>query len=133
MKKRNCRKTDVEREQHDRAIRVRKMTDAQLCDYLDGLGVTRAEPQPSKEEIITAFLEAITIRRDDGLRVSDATVKKITVRVASQTAYHIRETAERLGVKEGEVVDILVQAMQKGGGIPASAGRRPRKDHVERR
>ena len=46
--------------------------------------------------------------------------KKITVRVASQTAYHIRETAERLGV-------------QKGGGIPASAGRRPRKDHVERR
>ena len=53
--------------------------------------------------------------------------KKITVRVASQTAYHIRETAERLGVKEGEVVDILVQAMQKGGGIPASAGRRPRK------
>lgn len=42
--------------------------------------------------------------------------KKITVRVASQTAYHIRETAERLGVKEGEVVDILVQAMQKGGG-----------------
>lgn len=58
--------------------------------------------------------------------------KKITVRVASQTAHHIRETAERLGVKEGEVVDILVQAMQKGGGIPASAGRRPRKDHVER-
>ena len=39
--------------------------------------------------------------------------KKITVRVASQTAYHIRETAERLGVKEGEVVDILVQAMDK--------------------
>lgn len=37
MKKRNCRKTDIEREQHDRAIRVRKMTDAQLCEYLDGL------------------------------------------------------------------------------------------------
>ena len=77
MKKRNCRKTDIEREQHDRAIRVRKMTDAQLCEYLDGLGATRAEPQPSKEEIITAFLEAITIRRDDGLRVSDATVRTL--------------------------------------------------------
>lgn len=25
MKKRNCRKTDIEREQHDRAIRVRKL------------------------------------------------------------------------------------------------------------
>lgn len=44
MKKRNCRKTDIEREQHDRAIRVRKMTDAQLCEYLDGLGVTWASP-----------------------------------------------------------------------------------------
>lgn len=31
----------------------------------------------AKEEIITAFLEAITIRRDDGLRVSDATVRKL--------------------------------------------------------
>ena len=59
MKKRNCRKTDIEREQHDRAIRVRKMTDAQLCEYLDGLGVTRAEPQPSKEEIITAYDETV--------------------------------------------------------------------------
>lgn len=42
MKKRNCRKTDIEREQHDRAIRVRKMTDAQLCEYLDGLRVSDA-------------------------------------------------------------------------------------------
>lgn len=77
MKKRSCRRTDVEQQQHDSAIRVRKMTDAQLCDYLDSLGAAQAEPQPSKEEIITAFLEAITIRRDDGLRVSDATVRKL--------------------------------------------------------
>lgn len=39
--------------------------------------------------------------------------KKITVRVASQTAYHIRETAERLGVKEGEVVDIWYRRCRK--------------------
>ena len=59
--------------------------------------------------------------------------KKITMRVTSQTAHHIKTTAERLGMSEGQVIDILVQAMQKGGGFPASAGRRPRKDHVERR
>lgn len=39
--------------------------------------------------------------------------KKITVRVASQTAYHIRETAERLGVKEGEVVDTWYRRCRK--------------------
>lgn len=77
MKKRNCRKTDIEKEQHDRAIRVRKMTDAQLCNYLDGLSASRSKPQLSKEEIISSFLDTITIRRDDGLRVSDATVRKL--------------------------------------------------------
>lgn len=48
MKKRNCRKTDIEREQHDRAIRVRKMTDAQLCEYLDGLGATGRNRNPPR-------------------------------------------------------------------------------------
>lgn len=42
MKKRSCRRTGFEQEQHDRAIRVRKMTDAQLCEYLDGLRVSDA-------------------------------------------------------------------------------------------
>ena len=55
MKKRNCRKTGTEREQHERATRVRKMTDAQLCEYLDGLSAGT----------------------DDGLRISDATIRKI--------------------------------------------------------
>ena len=35
--KRNCRRTDDERDQHDRATRIRKMTDAQICSYIDGL------------------------------------------------------------------------------------------------
>lgn len=44
MKKRSCRRTGFEQEQHDRAIRVRKMTDAQLCAYLDEL---EAHNQPT--------------------------------------------------------------------------------------
>lgn len=67
MKKRNCRKSDVEKMQHERAIRIRKMTDAQLCEYLDGL----------KEKITLSFLDAITIRKEDGIRVCDATVRKL--------------------------------------------------------
>lgn len=35
MKKRNCRMTPEEREQHERATKIRKMTDQQLCEYID--------------------------------------------------------------------------------------------------
>ena len=34
MKKRNCRKTKDERRQHDVAIRIRKMTDAQIFELV---------------------------------------------------------------------------------------------------
>lgn len=77
MKKRNCRKTYTEREQHERAIRLRKMTDAQLCEYLDGLEAGRRPTGPSKEEIIREFLAALAVRTDDGIRISDATIRKI--------------------------------------------------------
>lgn len=66
MKKRSCRRTGFEQEQHDRAIRVRKMTDAQLCAYLDEL-----------EKVINGFIDSLATRSDTGLRVSDATIRKI--------------------------------------------------------
>ncbi|MDR1630062.1 MAG: hypothetical protein LBS36_07620 [Oscillospiraceae bacterium] len=34
-KKRNCRMTDDERQMHERAVRIRKMTDAQICEFID--------------------------------------------------------------------------------------------------
>ena len=53
MKKKNCRMTDLERAQHARAVQFRKMTDAQICEYLDGLLEREREarstaPAPSK-------------------------------------------------------------------------------------
>lgn len=79
MKKRNCRKSDLEREQHDRAIRIRKMTDAQLCEYLESLSKPAPAPAagPTREEVIEGFLDSLSIRTDDGLRISDATIRKI--------------------------------------------------------
>lgn len=55
MKKKNCRMTDLERAQHARAVQFRKMTDAQICEYLDSLLEREREarstaPAPSKEE-----------------------------------------------------------------------------------
>ncbi len=37
MKKSKCRYNPAEREQHERAVRLRKMTDAQLCEFTDNL------------------------------------------------------------------------------------------------
>lgn len=80
MKKRSCRRTGFEQEQHDRAIRVRKMTDAQLCAYLDEL---EAHNQPivisqdELEKVINGFIDSLATRSGTGLWVSDATIRKI--------------------------------------------------------
>lgn len=77
MKKRNCRKSEAERGQHEQATRIRRMTDAQLCEYVDALAAGERPAGPDKEEIVAEFLEALAVRGDDGLRVSDATIRKI--------------------------------------------------------
>lgn len=35
MKKRNCRMTEKERVIHEKAVKIKKMTDAQVCDFID--------------------------------------------------------------------------------------------------
>lgn len=35
MKKRSCRRTDQETAIHERAVKLRKMTDLQLCQFID--------------------------------------------------------------------------------------------------
>lgn len=67
MKKRSCRRTGFEQEQHDRAIRVRKMTDAQLCAYLDELeGRNRSIviSQDELEKVINGFIDSLATRSD---------------------------------------------------------------------
>ena len=65
-----------------RAVQFRKLTDAQICEYLDSLLEREREarstaPAPSKEEIVNEFLDTLRIRTTSGLRVSDATIRKI--------------------------------------------------------
>lgn len=45
-KKRNCRRTPDELRQHETAVKVRKMTDRQLCEFIDRLSISR----PSVED-----------------------------------------------------------------------------------
>lgn len=68
--KRNCRRSDEERAVHERACRIRRMTDDQLCAYVDGRSSTT-------QEIIERFLRCLTTRSPDGTRISDATIRKL--------------------------------------------------------
>lgn len=34
MKKRSCRRTKLEKQQHETAVKIRKMTDEQICEVL---------------------------------------------------------------------------------------------------
>ena len=43
--------------------------------------------------------------------------KKITIRVSSQTAYHLEAEAERLGISPGRVVDELMRSAKSCGEV----------------
>lgn len=79
MKKRNCRLTPEEREQHEQAVRIRKMTDFQIQDHI---GKLRA------------------ISYDQGIRVGEAKgIEKLLEAVDSNSGVHkkfSKATAEKI-------------------------------------
>lgn len=60
MKKQSCRMTPQEREAHKEAIKLRKMTDRQLVDYVNGLKIRaeKAETEAEKSKTKAAKAEA---------------------------------------------------------------------------
>ena len=86
MKKRSCRRTDEERSVHEQAIRVRKMTDAQLVEHLGHIreegyaaGYAEAEqtaPTPVPGKSVAAFIEELATGECSG--VKSATLYKLT-------------------------------------------------------
>lgn len=72
-KKRSCRRSDNEARIHDRAVRLRKMTDKQLVQYVDDQIESRKE-KPSEPQIsVVDFVEEIS--RLDG--IGKVTMSKI--------------------------------------------------------
>lgn len=119
MKKRSCRRTGFEQEQHDRAIRVRKMTDAQLCAYLDEL---EAHNQPivisqdELEKVINGFIDSLATRSGTGLRVSDATIRKIrAMAVKMATSGLLAEARHERAPEENHHPRIVADSLPPGG------------------
>ena len=68
-KKRNCRRTPDELRQHEIAVKVRKMTDQQLCEFIDGLSASC----PSVED----FLRRLDELSGTGNGIGRVTVNKL--------------------------------------------------------
>lgn len=68
-KKRNCRRTPDELRQHEIAVKVRKMTDQQLCEYIARLSASR----PSVED----FFRCLDKQAGSGSGISTGTIHKL--------------------------------------------------------
>lgn len=94
-KKRNCRKSDLEKEQHDCAIRIRKMTDSQLCEYMDSLRASQVCPHDctgapgAAAQTISRFLDTLDEKCGSGNGIGKSTV------------YKLRKFAEKEGLVNG--------------------------------
>ena len=73
MGKKNYLMTPEERAQHDFAVKVRKMTDKQLLDYIAAQrpATAPAPAGPSKAEIVNEFIELCATK---GKRMGPATI-----------------------------------------------------------
>ena len=68
-KKRACRRTPKEIQDHETAVKVRKMTDEQLCEFINGLSVSL----PSVED----FFRCLDEQAGSGSGISTGTIHKL--------------------------------------------------------
>lgn len=72
MKKRNCRKTLLEIQQHDTAVKVRKMTDTQICDFIEQIPT-----QSEKSDSVGQFFLRLDCLAGTGNGISTGTIFKL--------------------------------------------------------
>lgn len=77
MKKRSCRRTSEEKRLHDEATKIRKMTDEQICRYMEELKTARTEKEEkaADENSVKVFLEIIKAPEVRG--IGKVTIKKL--------------------------------------------------------
>lgn len=68
-KKRNCRRTPDELRQHEIAVKIRKMTDRQLCEYIAGLSASHSS--------VEDFFHCLDKQAGSGSGISTGTIHKL--------------------------------------------------------
>ena len=82
MKKRNCRRTTEEIEQHELAVKIRKMTDEQISEYIESI-YKNAECLKSVEvgnSFVSDFINSI----QPGNGIGQSTIAKLKVYAAER-------------------------------------------------
>ncbi len=88
MAKKNCRMTEAERAIHDRAVSIRKMTDKQICEFVDrqysngmdeGIKVAKQDAEAAKNEAeaITKFIEHLAGKVGTGNGIGNGTIYRL--------------------------------------------------------
>ena len=70
-RKRNCKRSNLERTQHDTAVKIRKMTDEQICDFINEISVSKSNDD------ITRFLDKLEELKGIGNGISTKTIAKL--------------------------------------------------------
>ena len=70
-RKRKCKRSNLERTQHDTAVKIRKMTDEQICDFIDEISNSRSNND------ITRFLDKLEELKGFGNGISTKTIAKL--------------------------------------------------------
>lgn len=73
MRKRNCRKTEEEIRQHETAVKIRKMTDKQICSFLFELQHSGTISEENRQMVINNFISSI----EPGNGIGQATIAKL--------------------------------------------------------
>ena len=89
MKKRACRMTEEEKAMHDRTVKLKKMTDTQICDFIDhtyGKGmeegaklaqVREPEAPESGADYVKKFIDYLTEKIGSGNRIGRGTILQL--------------------------------------------------------
>lgn len=89
MKKRACRMTEEEKAMHNRAVKLKKMTDAQLCDFIDrtyGKGMeegarlaqVKVQAAPANgADYVKRFIDYLTEKTGSGNRIGRGTILQL--------------------------------------------------------
>ena len=75
MAKRSCRRTEEENRIHDKAVKLRKMTDEQLIEYIDNISEKAAQEKKKSTNIESIIEEIGNIKGIGSVKLEE--IKKI--------------------------------------------------------